>query len=172
MHKKLLSFLLLGLVGVSSFSYAASVSIPIKLISGDNTGTDIGTIQAEDSLCGVLLKPNLHSLPPGVHGFHVHEKPSCDNMGKAAGGHLDPGKTDQHNGPYAKTGHLGDLPVLIVDQDGTAKLPTLTPNFTVKKLMGHALVIHAGGDNYSDTPEKLGGGGDRLACGIIGGIRG
>ncbi|MBV8452160.1 MAG: superoxide dismutase, partial [Deltaproteobacteria bacterium] len=26
---------------------------------------------------------------------------------------------------------------------------------------------HAGGDNYSDTPLPLGGGGARLACGVI-----
>ena len=28
-------------------------------------------------------------------------------------------------------------------------------------------MIHAGGDNFADTPEKLGGGGARLACGAI-----
>lgn len=28
-------------------------------------------------------------------------------------------------------------------------------------------MIHAGGDNYSDKPEKLGGGGSRIACGVI-----
>jgi hypothetical protein len=27
---------------------------------------------------------------------------------------------------------------------------------------GRALMIHAGGDNYSDTPKPLGGGGDRI----------
>jgi Cu-Zn family superoxide dismutase len=29
-----------------------------------------------------------------------------------------------------------------------------------------ALMIHAGADNYSDTPETLGGGGARIACGV------
>jgi Cu-Zn family superoxide dismutase len=28
-------------------------------------------------------------------------------------------------------------------------------------------MIHAGGDNYSDTPKPLGGGGDRLVCGVV-----
>jgi Cu-Zn family superoxide dismutase len=28
-------------------------------------------------------------------------------------------------------------------------------------------MIHSGGDNYSDVPEKLGGGGGRIACGVI-----
>jgi Cu-Zn family superoxide dismutase len=29
------------------------------------------------------------------------------------------------------------------------------------------MMIHAGGDNYSDKPKALGGGGKRVACGII-----
>jgi len=28
-------------------------------------------------------------------------------------------------------------------------------------------MIHAGGDNYSDHPEKLGSGGARIACGLV-----
>jgi Cu-Zn family superoxide dismutase len=32
---------------------------------------------------------------------------------------------------------------------------------------GKALMIHAGGDNYADQPKPLGGGGDRIACGVI-----
>jgi Cu-Zn family superoxide dismutase len=28
-------------------------------------------------------------------------------------------------------------------------------------------MVHAGGDNYSDQPKPLGGGGDRIACGLI-----
>jgi Cu-Zn family superoxide dismutase len=28
-------------------------------------------------------------------------------------------------------------------------------------------MIHAGGDNYSDTPVTLGGGGARVACGVV-----
>lgn len=145
----------------------ASVTIPIVLFNESGHPENIGTITAENSACGVLLTPNLHSLPPGIHGFHVHEIPSCDNHGMAAGGHLDPDKTNQHEGPYKHVGHLGDLPVLIVDEDGNATLPTLAPRFKLSELSGHALMIHAGGDNYSDHPEKLGGGGARIACGII-----
>jgi Cu-Zn family superoxide dismutase len=29
--------------------------------------------------------------------------------------------------------------------------------------------VHAGGDNHSDHPAVLGGGGARVACGVIGG---
>lgn len=30
------------------------------------------------------------------------------------------------------------------------------------------VMVHAGGDNFSDEPVPLGGGGARLACGVIG----
>ena len=70
-------------------------------------------------------------------------------------------------GPDGK-GHLGDLPVLVVAADGTATEAVTAPRITdPSRLEGLALMIHAGGDNYSDQPKALGGGGARLACGII-----
>ena len=165
--RRLLSSMV-GLVALTSVKLAcASVIIPMYLVDANGQGKSIGTIKAEDSFCGVLLTPNLHDLPPGLHGFHVHVKPDCGDKGMAAGGHLDPGGTNEHNGPYAKVGHLGDLPVLIVDQNGMATLPTLAPRFKLDAIIGHAFMIHANGDNYSDKPEKLGGGGARIACGVI-----
>ena len=41
------------------------------------------------------------------------------------------------------------------------------PNLAVKDLKGRSVIIHAGGDNYSDQPAPLGGGGARIACGVI-----
>ena len=57
--------------------------------------------------------------------------------------------------------------MLEVAPDGTAQTPVTAPNLSVADLRGHALMIHAGGDNYSDQPEPLGGGGGRIACGIV-----
>lgn len=163
---------LMGLLGAvtllsTSLVYAESIIIPMSLVSETGQeGKSIGTIEAQNAACGVLLTPNLHDLPPGVHGFHIHINHSCADKGMAAGGHLDPKDTGEHKGPYEK-GHLGDLPVLVVDKDGKATLPTLAPRFTLEEMKGHSLMIHAGGDNYSDKPEKLGGGGERIACGLI-----
>jgi Cu-Zn family superoxide dismutase len=165
---KKMKYWLAGIISLFNIHLTfASATIPIYLVSANGQGQSIGTIQAEDSTCGVLLTPHLTHLSPGLHGFHVHVNPSCDNNGMAAGGHLDPDKTNAHDGPYNKQGHLGDLPVLIVNQDGTATLPTLAPRFKLAQIMNHALMIHAGSDNYSDKPEKLGGGGERIACGVI-----
>lgn len=140
-----------------------------------NTPKKIGQVVVEDSqFGGILIQPRLTNLPAGTHGFHIHTMPSCEPMmhdGKmevagAAGSHLDPKDTKSHQGPYGN-GHLGDLPVLIVNADGTAELPMLAPRLKVADLKGHSLMIHKGGDNYKDTPAKGGSGGDRISCGVI-----
>jgi len=38
---------------------------------------------------------------------------------------------------------------------------------TLADIEGRALMIHAAGDNYSDTPAALGGGGARIVCGVV-----
>ena len=150
------------------------VIVGMNLIDPDGIGAKIGTIKAEDTQYGLLLTPDLSGLTPGVHGFHVHENPDCgpgerDGQvvpGLAAGGHYDPENTGRHEGPYGD-GHLGDLPPLIVGADGTATLPLLAPRLEVADLTGRSLMIHQGGDNFSDLPEPLGGGGARIACGVV-----
>ena len=52
-------------------------------------------------------------------------------------------------------------------QNGNATLPVLAPHLSEKQLRNHALIIHAGDDNYADTPTPLGGGGQRIACGVV-----
>jgi len=164
MKKMITTFLLAGFL---SCVYAKVLKIPMYLVTPQHDHQAIGYVLAKNSQYGLLLVPHLKDLPPGVHGFHVHTNPSCKNHGMAAGGHLDPNHTGKHLGPYNPNGHLGDLPVLIVNKNGTATLPILAPRLTVKDIVGHSLMIHAGGDNYSDEPEKLGGGGERIACGVI-----
>jgi len=155
-----ISVLILSLVAVGY----ANIKIPMY---SANTGKSVGYVIAQDSKYGLLLTPHLHDLPSGVHGFHVHSNPSCADHAMAAGGHLDPMNTDKHLGPFDEKGHLGDLPVLIVNKNGNADLPLLAPKLNEKLIENHSLMIHAGGDNYSDHPQKLGGGGKRIACGVI-----
>ena len=38
----------------------------------------------------------------------------------------------------------------------------------LQAVTGRALVIHQGGDNHADQPAPLGGGGARVACGVVG----
>ncbi len=156
--------LALALVFTGAFAYT-DVAISMYLTAKEGTGKYIGTITAKDTPYGVLLTPDLHDLTPGVHGFHLHVNPQCGDNGMAAGGHLDPKQTDKHLGPY-QLGHLGDLPALFVDAKGNASLPLLAPRLSVASLLGHSLIIHTGADSYSDTPP-MGGGGVRVACGVL-----
>jgi len=159
---------------LSGLALAEEVVIKINLVNEQGIGKEIGTVLASDSKFGLILTPQLSDLAPGLHGFHVHDKPDCSHSMKegkavaalAAGGHYDPSNTGKHEGPYGN-GHLGDLPALYVASDGKAILPVLAPRLKVADLKGRSLMIHAGGDNYSDTPAPLGGGGARVACGVV-----
>lgn len=164
---KRFGLVLMGLV-MSSSVWAASLTIDMyKTAPVGQQGASIGTIVAVDTQYGLLFMPHLHSLTPGIHGFHLHTNPSCADQGKAAGGHWDPGKTGMHLGPYDSEGELGDLPALTADAKGKVTLPVLAPRLKVSMLQGHSLMIHAGGDNYSDLPLQSGGGGARFTCGVV-----
>jgi Cu-Zn family superoxide dismutase len=158
-------------------SSSASIDVPMTLVSASGAGPSVGSIVLRNEDGGVGLALHLHGLPPGDHGFHMHDAASCAPMANAAGemaaaggagGHFDPGHTGHHEGPSG-AGHMGDLPVLHVDADGSASQVLVAPHIhSVDEMRGHALIIHAGGDNYSDAPAPLGGGGARIVCGVVG----
>ena len=157
-----------------SLAMAAQVTAPIALSTLSGPSAAAGTITLSDSPKGAVVTVQLHGLPPGQHGFHVHQNGDCGPgpvngvvaPAGAAGGHYDPGHTGMHMGPMGE-GHMGDLPYLTVAADGTDSETLTAPRLTdVTQVKGHALVIHAGGDNYADQPKPLGGGGARIACGV------
>ena len=152
---------------------AATTSVTVSKIDESGVGASIGTLKLQVTKSGLKVTPRLTGLPPGEHGFHVHANPACGaaeqngklTAGMAAGGHFDPMQTGKHLGPKGE-GHKGDLPVLVVDASGKATKAVIAPHLKVADVKGHAIVVHAGGDNYSDQPAPLGGGGARIACGV------
>lgn len=175
MKKSFLSAALLGLGMIGTLSYAADLTIPLNIVDTKGVVSGVGLVTVSESPYGLIFTPALKGLPSGLHGFHVHENPSCDPKDKdgkpvaalAAGGHYDPENTKKHDAPWGN-GHLGDLPPLYVDANGNATQPVLAPRIKqTSQLKGRALMIHAGGDNHSDHPAPLGGGGARVACGVI-----
>ncbi|HYG31959.1 MAG TPA: superoxide dismutase [Cu-Zn] SodC [Methylophilaceae bacterium] len=171
---RLRNVLLASLLGAALPVFAAEQIVVIRAISDDGVGKMIGTVKLSDTDKGLVLDPDLGELTPGSHGFHIHENPSCDaaekdgkkTAGAAAGGHYDPAGTGDHKGPQGH-GHLGDLPALVVKDDGSATSQLVAPRLRLDQVHGRALMIHEGGDNYSDQPKPLGGGAGRIACGII-----
>jgi Cu-Zn family superoxide dismutase len=163
-----------ALLPFSMAAAAAEVTVTLNQVDAKGTGAAIGSVRIVENQYGLVFYPQLTGLQPGLHGFHVHENPSCapaDNKGvmtpaQAAGGHLDPKKIGKHGEPWGE-GHLGDLPGLVVAADGTATNPVLAPRLKLNDVKNHALMIHVGGDNHADHPAPLGGGGARVACGVI-----
>lgn len=166
--------IVLSCAALVSVAYAADTTVEIRSTAESGVGEPLGSIHLKDTPYGLLITPKLTGLTAGLHGFHIHEHASCHaapkdgkaTPGQAAGDHLDPARTGKHLGPYAD-GHLGDLPPLYVAADGTASLPVLAPRLKLEQVRNRSLMIHAGGDNFSDEPAKLGGGGARVACGAI-----
>ncbi len=150
-------------------------TIKTDIYSTSETAELLGTVTFTDTQNGLLVEVDLQDLPAGEHGFHIHENPNCtaktDTSGQlqpalAAGGHYDPAHTGHHSGPHGN-GHKGDLPVLIADNNGVVKTAFYMDNLTLDEIKNRSVIIHAGGDNYKDNPLPLGGGGTRIACGII-----
>jgi Cu-Zn family superoxide dismutase len=173
--RNLFVLLLFGVITTTGTAWGASVYVTISKVDSDGVGDSIGIIEFQDSAKGLKVWPQLRGLTQGQHGIHVHQNPSCapaavdGNVvpGLAAGGHFDPNQIGRHEGPTGQ-GHLGDLPVLYVDAAGRATRSSWAPRLKTTDLAGRAIIIHAGGDNYSDNPQKLGGGGSRVACGVVG----
>lgn len=148
--------------------------VHVHALTSVGIGEDIGTLTLTDKAGQLAITPNLRFLPPGEHGFHIHAKADCGpaekdgemTAGVAAGGHFDPANTGKHEGPMG-TGHEGDMPILVVTADGTVTSEIIVPRMTLAKAKGHAIIIHAGGDNFSDDPKPLGGGGARIACAVV-----
>ena len=166
--------LFISTISTTKIARAAETFVTLHMVDEQGIGKEIGTVKVEGTEYGLLLTPNLTDIPSGIHGFHLHENPSCEpgikdgeiEPGLAAGGHYDPENTQSHQGPYGK-GHLGDLPPLFADEEGNVTLPILAPRLQPSALEGHSLIVHRNGDNFSDIPKTLGGGGARLACGVI-----
>jgi Cu-Zn family superoxide dismutase len=156
---KLFAVLFFGTFAVAGTAWGASIHVTMKQVDSDGVGNIIGMIVFQDTQKGLKIMPNLSGLTKGQHGIHVHANPNCGPMekdgkvvpGLAAGGHF----------------HLGDLPVLYVDAAGKATRSMWAPRLKTSDLAGRAITIHAGGDTYSDNPKKLGGGGARVACGLV-----
>jgi len=153
---------------------ADTATVTMNSIDAKGAGASMGTVALSDSPKGLVITPKLSGLKAGDHGFHVHQNPNCGpaekdgkmGAGLAAGGHYDPKETKKHTGPGGH-GHMGDLPVLKVGADGKAGGKMTVAGLKLADVKGRSLMIHEHGDNYSDQPKALGGGGGRVACGLI-----
>lgn len=117
---------------------------------------------------GVIIRTEVINLPTGtgacdspIFAFHIHSGDSCTGNDKDmfadAGTHYNPNNCPH---PY----HAGDLPPLF-GADGKAFSVCLSDRFTVREVIGKAVIVHASPDDF--TTQPAGNAGEKIACGII-----
>ncbi len=151
-----------------------------KISGPDITGTALLVQQTDGTVrVTVIVKGDPKTLTPGLHGIHFHEAGLCEMAltpaFSSAKGHFDPGPSGsstpvEANHPY----HLGDLPNLLVNENGEGKLQTITSRITLSEgplsifdSNGTALIIHKNPDLMKAMGTAPEAGGGRLACGVL-----
>ena len=141
---------------------------PLRNAEGQVLGMAIFTQEPQRVRVSVTVK----GLSPGEHGIHIHSVGKCEPPDfLSAGPHFNP--TNRKHGLNNPEGpHAGDLPNLVVGEDGSAVYEhvtdhvTLTPGeLSLFDEDGSALVIHAGPDDQMTDPA--GNSGARVLCGVI-----
>lgn len=160
-------------LAVTTAAVAAPETLTADIIGA--TGDGIGNVTLIDSPHGVLLRVQIArgGLPAGAHGMHLHSVGDCSDVGefKRSKGHIN--VDNRAHGLLNPDGpDNGDLPNLIVREDGSADVELFTGlvhlidgRAVLLDSDGSALVIHANADDHITQP--IGGAGPRIACAEI-----
>jgi len=129
-----------------------------------------GTVTFTETPDGLEVVVNAEGLPPGKHGFHVHEFGDLGDAGKAAGSHFNPHNTKHGfivTDGYEKA-HAGDFGNLTIDENGKGELKLFIPKMTLSRgpysIAGRSVIIHEKEDDFG---QPLGNAGGRIAGGLI-----
>lgn len=170
--KRILFFILCGsLFIISQSSLAQNLKAMADLVN--QKGETAGSVLFEGIEDGVKIKITITKLPAGLHAFHIHETGRSDPPDfKSAGGHFNPYKKE-HGFLNPGGPHAGDLPNIYVKKDGTCDEEIISKRIVLTKAEknslfkegGTAVMIHQNPDDYVTDPA--GGGGTRIACGVI-----
>lgn len=137
-----------------------------------------GVIRFDPASTGrIRISGRITGLPPGQHGFHIHELGDITSGCTAGGGHFNP-ENRNHGGPQDTDRHVGDLGNIQAGPDGVANVNILDSvvSFSgIRSVIGNTLIVHEGVDDFgrggfSDS-KTTGHAGGRLACGVIGKAR-
>lgn len=145
----------------------------LKSVLINTDGNEIGEVTLKEGEDGLSIHVVAEGLPPGEHGFHIHEKGVCTPPDfESAGGHFNPtGK--EHGFENPEGFHLGDLQNIVVEADGTIDATVTTVELTLQKGKentildedGSTIMIHEKADDYQTDPS--GNSGDRIACAVV-----
>ena len=118
----------------------------------------------------------LDGVPPGVHGFHIHETGNLLDKCVSCKAHFNP-FGEVHGGLKSKHRHVGDLGNITANADGKVRMKLRDGMIQLRgeksNIIGRSLVIHEKEDDLGLTPnnpESLINGlaGARIACAVVG----
>jgi Cu-Zn family superoxide dismutase len=123
----------------------------------------------------VQIVLTLENAPPGMHGVHIHSTGRCEGPDfKSAGGHFDPGPAGNPDPDVNHPYHMGDLPNITVNAQGTGQFNVYSTRVTMGgptglfDADGSAIIIHQNLDPLVPGPSGSGvSGGPAIACGVI-----
>jgi Cu-Zn family superoxide dismutase len=166
MKKLVLFSITLLILGACASTMGPSATATLSPTSGSTASGTVTFTQMRDG--SVQAKVSLTGVPPGVHGFHVHDKGDCGDNGNAAGGHFNP-TAAPHAAPDAVSHHAGDFGNVEADASGNVNVTKTLHGITVApgttSVVGHAVILHANPDDLTTQPS--GNAGPRIACGVV-----
>lgn len=167
-------FLTAILVSLAFVSFQKKDDTTLSAISNiiPKNGSDIsGTVSFSETNGIVSMTASISGLTPGNHAIHIHAIGDCSaDDGTSAGGHWNP--TNVNHGAWgASPFHLGDIGNIEAGSDGIGTISRETDLWCIncsdstKNIVGKAIIIHAGIDDFSSQPS--GAAGPRIGCGEI-----
>ena len=150
----------------SKIEKTAIVNIQSK--SGSNV---TGNVTFTETNGKVTMKAEVIGLSEGNHAIHIHAVGDCSaEDGKSAGGHWNP--TNKNHGKWMEEPfHTGDIGNLVANAEGKGTIERETDLWCIdcddesKNIIGKAIIIHEGPDDFSSQPS--GAAGPRVGCGEI-----
>ena len=158
----------LAAFGIATVAVASAATAHATL-SGVAGSHLTGTVSFTETSEGVDIVVAVEHAPPGVHGFHLHEKGDCSAADfTSTGGHFNPTGT-AHGAPDAAAHHAGDYGNLTVGEDGKGELKLHSTMLTVadgpNSVRGRGVILHEKADDLTTQPTGAAGG--RIACGVV-----
>lgn len=162
--------LVLGVLAASLLG-ACATSVPgpsaSAQVAARSGSTASGSVSFSEHGGSLRVEAQFAGLTPGEHGFHIHEAGDCSAPdASSAKGHYNPA-AKPHGHHDSDMRHGGDMPNLVANAQGEARLSAELKGVTVKEILGRSVVVHADPDDYKSQPA--GNSGKRIACGVIAG---
>lgn len=145
----------------------------IKITLDPKSGSNAkGAIKFIEENGEVTMMAYLSGLEEGEHAIHIHESADCSSPdGKSTGGHWNP--TAQPHGKWGSEAgyHKGDIGNFMADAEGNGEVKFTTKEWCLscedkmKNIIGKAIIVHQGTDDFTSQPS--GAAGSRVSCGAI-----